>query len=83
VTTHGDAFLERLTPGEQSLTGMGNIVSRTKVKEGHRMFAAFQPPRFMRSVFEKSGLTVIQHIPGQKVNHDYIQQDVWLLKRVS
>jgi SAM-dependent methyltransferase len=81
ITTHGDAFLERLTSDEQATYRSGNIVSRTKVKEGHRMFAAFQPPNFMRNVFEKAGLEVIKHIPGIKVNVDYIQQDIWLLKR--
>lgn len=80
VTTHGDAFLERLTPDEQVDYRDGKIVSRTKVKEGHRMYAAFQPPVFMKSVFEKSCLEVILHIPGKKVNHDFIQQDIWLLK---
>lgn len=83
LTSHGDAFLERLTSDEQALFRQGKIVSRTKVKEGHRMYAAFQPPSFMRSVFEQSGFQIVKHIPGSKVNQDYIQQDVWILKRES
>ena len=80
VTTHGEAFLERLTEDEQAIFGRGELVSRTKVKEGHRMYAAFHPPSFIKHVFVQSGFSILRHIPGSKVNDDFIQQDVWILK---
>jgi SAM-dependent methyltransferase len=83
VTTHGDAFLERLTTDEQMLYQRHQLVPRTKVKEGHRMYAAFQPPAFMRKVFTQSGFKVVDHIAGKKVNAVFISQDVWLLKRLT
>ncbi len=81
ITTHGDAFTERLTRDEKIIYQQNQLVSRTKVKEGHRMYAAFQPPLFMEKVISSTGFTIQQHIPGQKINHDYISQDVWILRK--
>lgn len=81
VTTHGEAFMEKLTEEEQRIFQQGELVSRTKVKEGHRMYAAFEPPAYMRSVFTASGFRILEHLPGKRVHETYISQDVWMLKR--
>lgn len=82
LTTHGDAFLEKLTPEEIQIYNQRNIVSRHKTKEGHRTYGSFHPPAFMRDLFIKNGLNIASHLPGQKVTDTYISQDVWILKKV-
>jgi SAM-dependent methyltransferase len=79
LTTHGDAFLEKLTAEETKAYKLEKVIQRDKTKEGHRTFGTFQPPAFIRHVFEKSGFTVAAHTPGKRVSDSYISQDVWIL----
>ena len=81
ATTLGDAFLEIMTASEKAQYQTGAFVSRGNVKEGHRMYAAFHPPAFIKNVFEKAGFTVLEHAPGKRVREDYISQDVWVLRK--
>ena len=81
VTTHGDAFLEKLTTTEADLYHKNVLVTRYKTKEGHRTYAAFHPPSLMRNMFASTGFEILEHRPGQRVHVDYISQDVWILKK--
>ena len=81
LTTHGDAFLEKLTPAEAEAYHAQMPISRDKTKEGHRTFGTFHPPEFIRNVLTSSGFSIVQHIPGKRVHESYISQDVWLLKK--
>jgi ubiquinone/menaquinone biosynthesis C-methylase UbiE len=81
LTTHGDAFLEKLTETEVEAYHHQKVIQRDKTKEGHRTFGTFHPPAFMRNVFERSGFQITQHIAGRRVNESYISQDMWILKK--
>ncbi len=79
LTTHGDAFLEKLTTAEAVAYRSQQPILRDKTKEGHRTFGTFHPPAFIRSVFVASGFSILEHIPGKRVHESYISQDVWIL----
>lgn len=81
LTTHGEAFKEILTDTERDLFENNKLVSRTNVKEGHRMYGAFHPPAYISNVFEKAGFRIEKHIPGKRVHQHYIAQDIWLLRK--
>lgn len=81
LTTHGNAFMEKLTEPELEKFRKNELVSRTDVIEGHRMYAAFHPPQYIRTVFEQSGFEIIDHQPGRRVHATYISQDRWLLRK--
>jgi len=83
LTTQGEAFMEKLTAREISLYKNDELVSRGNAPEGHRVYAAFQPPAYIRKVFIDSGFEIVSHIPGKRVTESYISQDVWLLKMKS
>lgn len=80
LTTAGEAFREKLTKDEITIFDSGEIVTRGNVTEGHRTYASFHPPLYMKNMFEACGLTILDHIPGKKVRKDFISQDKWLLK---
>jgi len=82
LTTHGEAFKEKLTPEECRTFDAGKLVIRSKAKEGQRMFGAFHPPSYLRALFGNSGLEILKHIGGKKQAH-YIEQDTWILKKIS
>ena len=79
LTTHGDAFLEKLTVSEVEAYQAQKPILRDKTKEGHRTFGTFHPPAFIRSVFMAAGFSIVEHIPGKRVHATYISQDVWIL----
>jgi len=81
LTTHGDAFKEKLTSAETEAYTNQKVILRNKTKEGHRTYGTFHPPAFMRKVFEQSGFSIAEHIPGRRINENYISQDVWILKK--
>lgn len=79
ITTHGDAFKEKLTSAEQVLFNQNELVVRGNVVEGHRVYTAFQPSQFLKNMFENK-VVIVKHIDGQKKNWG-IEQDVWILKK--
>lgn len=81
LTTHGDAFVEKLTSTEAATYHDHHIVSRSKTKEGHRTFGSFHPPAILRNIFEHCGFKVVEHLPGKRITASYISQDVWILKK--
>ena len=81
LTTHGEAFKEKLTQKEIEIFDKNELVSRVNVKEGHRMYGAFHPPEYIKGVFENVGFQIVDHKPGRRIHESYISQDVWLLKK--
>lgn len=79
-TTHGAAFREIMSPSERAIFDDGQLVIRSRVKEGHRVFAAFQPPAYLRQLFSRR-TTILEHIPGERHGAN-ASQDVWLLRKV-
>ncbi len=79
VTTHGDGYREILTPAQQTDYDKGELVIQEFEKEGHRLFAAFQPPTTFRNLFRQD-FKEISHTPGRTESWGR-QQDIWLLQK--
>ena len=73
LTLHGEGFLSKLSESEQNVFKSGQLVVRGQVKEGHRTYAAFQPPEYVKKWTKE--LKLLEHIPGEG------EQDVWILKK--
>ncbi|HAD11462.1 MAG TPA: class I SAM-dependent methyltransferase [Saprospirales bacterium] len=81
LTTHGEIFRQKLTNTEQAQFARGELVVRGNVVEGHRVFAAFHPPSYMRRLYAEKA-EVLEHIPGGPKAWG-LEQDVWILRRKS
>lgn len=81
ITTQGEAFRSILTEKERILFDGGELVERTKVKEGHRLFSAFQPVAFMYTLLT-GRWKVLKFTPGV-VQHWGAEQDTWILQKQS
>jgi SAM-dependent methyltransferase len=79
LTTHGEIFRHKLTESERTQFNLGRLVVRGNVVEGHRVFAAFQPPAYLRELFSAHA-EVVQHIPGIPRQWG-LEQDVWILRK--
>ena len=73
LTTHGDAYRQRLTARERARYDAGEFVIRTLAAEGRKLFGAFHSPAFVRHRL-LAGLTVLEHRPGQGT------QDIWITR---
>ncbi len=73
LTLHGEGFLNKLSEAEKQIFISGRLVVRGQVKEGHRTFAAFQAPAYVKKWTQK--LTLLEHIPGK------MEQDVWVFRK--
>jgi ubiquinone/menaquinone biosynthesis C-methylase UbiE len=80
ITTQGAVFTGKLTAQEKAQFEEGKPVVRSKTREGHRTFSAFQPIAFMKELL--SGMTILDHKPGVKKGTLY-EQDVWLIKKLA
>lgn len=78
LTTHGDNCKPKLTAVELKLFEAGKLVVRGNVEEGHRIFAAYQPPAFMRKLF--SNVELLEHVTREPEGN-YIPQDVWIVRK--
>jgi len=78
LTTHGDNCKPKLTEEELKKFEQGKLVVRGNVKEGHRTFATYQPPGFMRKLF--SGAEILEHVTREPEG-SYIPQDVWIVRK--
>jgi len=78
LTTHGDNCKPKLTPDELKRFEEGKLVVRGNVKEGHRTFAAYQPPDFMIKLF--SEVKILEHVTREPEDN-YIPQDVWIVRK--
>ncbi len=79
ITTHGDNFVPKLTPGEKETYSKGDLVIRGRVLEGSRMYTAFHPPVFVRKMLADHEILVHQPKPDPVVAGG---QDVWITRKV-
>ncbi len=79
ITTHGEAYRVKLTNEELNAYDQGELVTRGQVKEGHRVYAAFQPPKYMQQLAEGKA-DLLSHIPGKEVSWG-IEQDKWFFRK--
>lgn len=79
LTTQGAVFRDKLTDPERMDFDQGKLVERGKVVEGHRVFAAFHPPAYIRQLFE-SRAEVLEHIEGERKSWGR-EQDVWIIRK--
>lgn len=73
LTLHGEGFLDKLSEAERTTFKSGKLVVRGQVKEGHRTYAAFQPPGYVKEWTRQ--LKVLEHTPGKG------EQDVWVFEK--
>jgi SAM-dependent methyltransferase len=78
ITTHGIGFKSKLTRKEIRQFDDGNIVIRGKVKQGHRIYTAFQPEKFMLHLVED--FEILEHIENAPESR-YIPQDIWIISK--
>ncbi len=78
ITSHGDAFMGKLTAAEVETYKEGELVVRGMTEEGHRTFTAYHPEKFMKKLFSK--MTVLDHIEIPSTTGK-AQQDVWLVRK--
>lgn len=78
LTTAGKAFRSKLTQKEKSRFENGELIIRSKVKEGHRTFAAFHPAVFMQDLF--SGFKILEHIERNPFKN-FLPQDIWIVQK--
>jgi SAM-dependent methyltransferase len=79
LTVHGDRCIGGLNAQERSAYDAGRLVVRGNVKEGSRIFVAYQSPRYMHETL-LSGIEILAHNP------EYLKmvggaQDVYVLRR--
>lgn len=79
LTTHGAVFQEKLTRVEREAFDRGELVVRGQVVEGHRVFAAFQPPAFLRTLVGEQA-EILEHLEGGRKDWG-LEQDVWILRK--
>lgn len=79
LTTHGNVHKFKLLEEEQGLFENGNLIVHAYKKEGNRLYASYQSPKFFKDLCAKNNLQVLKHIPGDMRNN-HPQQDVWILK---
>jgi ubiquinone/menaquinone biosynthesis C-methylase UbiE len=77
LTLQGNGFRNKLTEIEKKHFDSGNLVVRSKSKEGHRTFSAFQPVSFVKKLIHTN--EILEHVPGE-VKNGKPQQDVWIIR---
>lgn len=78
LSSQGNNFRQKLTPSELEKYDRGELIVRGNVKEGHRTYSAFQPEKFMNSLF--AGNEILEHIV-KKPENGLIPQDVWIVRK--
>jgi len=78
LTTHGENCKPKLTEKELKIFEAGNLVVRGNVKEGHRTFAAYHPPRFIRKLF--SNVEILEHVTREPEGQ-YFPPDIWIVRK--
>lgn len=81
LTTQGDNFKIKLTDSERLKYNNGALIIRGNVKEGHRIFSAFQPTAFMEKLFDEA--KILEHIITKPNNGKWLPQDIWIIKKRS
>lgn len=78
LTSHGNAFIEKLTETEKDVFLKGELVERGMTVEGHRTFTAYHPELFMEKLFRK--MKVLDHVVTPS-NGGKAQQDIWIVQK--
>lgn len=78
ITLHGNAFKNKLTDSERIKFEKGELVVKSKTKEGHRTFAAFQPDSFVKSL--AGNHPIREHAAGD-AQSEKPQQDIWIFQK--
>jgi SAM-dependent methyltransferase len=78
LTTQGEAFRTKLTKKELEQFDNNQLVVRGQVKEGHRIYSAFQPEKYMKKLF--GSLEIVEFIKGENTG-PRPQQDIWIVKK--
>ncbi|MBU2552820.1 MAG: class I SAM-dependent methyltransferase [Bacteroidetes bacterium] len=78
LTSHGNAFIEKLTENESAAYHRGELIVRGMTAEGHRTYTAYHPKVFMEKLFE--GMKILEHVETSS-NNGKAQQDVWLVQK--
>jgi SAM-dependent methyltransferase len=79
-TTHGDFFRQKLLKQEKVTYDSGELVIRSKVKEGARAFVCFHPPSFIKDVLiSRNGCDLCRHLPSPDPRV-MGGQDVWIVR---
>ncbi|HRO47783.1 class I SAM-dependent methyltransferase [Agriterribacter sp.] len=81
ITTQGKSYEYKLSADERHKFNEAELIIRDRVLEGNRLFSAFQPPHFIKSLI-KNKFEVIEFIAGEK-NHKSPEQDKWVLKKIE
>jgi hypothetical protein len=68
-----------MTDPELRQYNKNQLVVRGNVKEGHRTYSAFHPPKFMRKLF--SNAEILEHIESKPENGKWLPQDIWIIKK--
>lgn len=79
LSTHGDNYKVKLDNEELVAFSQGKLVVRGQVKEGHRMYCAFQPKAFMLNLFKP--VKILEHIELQSESKEWVPQDLWIIRK--
>jgi ubiquinone/menaquinone biosynthesis C-methylase UbiE len=79
LTSAGNSFQSILTKEEKARFQNGDLVIRSRVKEGHRTYTAFHPVRFMQDLFAE--FEILEHIE-QKPSGMNLSQDIWIIRKL-
>ena len=80
LTVHGDGSIGGLNAKERATYHAGRLVVRGNVKEGSRIFVAYQSPRYMRESL-LYGIEVLAHNPEHLRMIFARSQEVYVLRR--
>lgn len=79
VTTNGElATNGKLLPHEKALYERGKLVTRSKDKEGAKLFSAFHPPEYIKHVL-LADFEILLHIDDPRPYN--LLQDVWVARK--
>lgn len=79
VTLHGDRYAQKLTADERTRYARGELVTRDRIPEGKRMYAAFHSPAFAARLF--SDFHILAHDTADRIPRFW--QDTWVMRRMD
>lgn len=80
ITTQGVSYRPKLLAEEQLKFDKGELVTREDIKEGNRLFSAFQPPQFIKELI--TGKFEIIDFITPAIDNTTPAQDIWVFKKV-
>jgi SAM-dependent methyltransferase len=80
LTTHGEAFLEKLNNLEQERLLIEGIYTKPYLQQGHRMMSTYQNAEFFRKMLTRH-FEVLEFLDGSKYPETAGGQDLWVVSR--